>query len=251
MSLTLSATFDEPTGTVALQATSDTDWTYGNYAIVRADANGTATVRTQEDLDFSGGELNVIDSEPALSGWVSYTIVAGAESATDGMLVSTARTWLKFPLMPHLSIELAPLTANYEGTYTPTDRVFNALDREDPIIVFGTFGMRSGSFEIICDSYGDALAIVNAYRVTRVSLLQNPAPAEASMYHAVSELRIEPFAAGTSKWALTGRYTEVSPPVGPVLGTLGWDYNDVGTGYSTFTALVAAFDSFNDLTVGV
>lgn len=250
MTLALTATFDEPTGTVALQATSDTDHTYGNWGIVRSDANGSATVRTQEDLDFSSGELNVIDNEPALAGLVAYTIVAGGETASASIDAHTARTWLKFPIMPHLSIELAALSANYDGSYSPTDNVYQPLDRDDPIIVFGAFGMRSGSFEVLCNDYETALAIVNAYRATRVAMLQVPAPAQASMYHAVSRVSLRPFAPRTTRWLVTGEYLEVARPVGPVLGTLGWSYTDVATDYTTYLDVIAAFDTYNDLTVG-
>lgn len=250
MSLTLTAVFDEPTGTVELQATSDTDHAYGAWDIVRSDANGSATVRTQEGLGFSSGVLNVIDNEPALAGLVSYTIVAAAETAAASIMASTVRTWLKYPIKPHLSIEIGTLSATYEGAYTPEDNVFTPLDRDDPIIVFGAFGLRSGRFEVLCDTYEQALTIVNAYKATRVALLQAPAPSQVSMYHAVRRLALRPFAPLSTRWVISGEYIEVARPVGPVLGTLGWAYTDVAADYTTYLDLIVAFDTYNDVTVG-
>lgn len=250
MSLTLTATFDEATGTVYLNATSGVDHTYGNYTLVRNDATGSAVVRTQEDLDFSSGELDVIDNEPALSGLVTYTMVAAGETAVASIIATTARTWLKFPIMPHLSVELTALSASYEGSLNPSDEVFTPLDRDDPIIVFGAFGTRSGRFEVRCDSYADAMDIIEAYRMTRIALLQVPDPAQASMYHTVRNISLRLLAPRTTQWVVAGQYLETGRPSGPVLGTLGWSYTDVAATYASYDVLQATYATYSDLTIG-
>lgn len=250
MTLTLAATFDADTDTVQIAATSSTDHAWGAYALTRSDANGTAAVRTQESLGFSSGELNLIDHEAALAGLVTYTISAGGETATAAVMPTSDRTWLRFPIMPHLSLILPKLSTNYDGSYEPNDNLFTPLDRDEPIIVFGSFGLREGTFEIMCATHEQALEIVNAYRQTRVAQLLVPDPTTVSMYHTVSRLSVRKYAPLTTTWLIEGRYSEVGRPSGPVLGTLGWSYADVATDHTDYDELISSYATYNDLVVG-
>lgn len=249
MSLTITATFDEPTGSVDLVATSGVDHAAGDYVLTRTDARGTATVRTQAGLGFSGGQLILNDAECALGGLVTYQITAASETATDSLTPETDREWLTFPIFPQLSIE-APKVGGYETSWEPRDVWFDVLDRDDRVPVFGQFGIRQGHFSFLAPDYDTALAVVAAYKRIRVAYLRLPDPPAASMYHTVERLTVRRFRS-TASWLIEGLYREVARPSGDLLGTLGWTFDDITALGQSFDELSVTFPTFNDMTAGV
>lgn len=246
MTLTLSATFDPVTAAVELDAASSVDHAYGDYTLTRTDARGTATVRTLNGYGFTSGHLLVTDGECALGGLVTYQITAGAETATDSVTPEGANEWLTFPLYPNLSRELGPV-GSFETRYEPRDTWHEVIDRDDAVPTFGPFGQRAGTFQILCDTYADAIDIIEAYRKIRIAYLRIPEPAAASMYHAIERATIRKV--GTA-WLLEGTYREMARPAGDLIGTLGWTFDDITALGQTFDELLVTFPTFNDMTAG-
>lgn len=249
MALDITCNFDEATGSVNIIATSDTDHSAGDYVLTRTDASGTATVRTQAGLGFSGGQLILNDAECALGGLVTYQITAGAETATDSLTPATEQAWLTFPIFPQLSVRL-PLVGGYEGAYEPRDQWFTVIDRADPVPVLGPFGLRTGRMNVLAASYEEALDIIAAYRRVRVAYLRLPAPTAASMYHVAERLTVRRYRS-TKNWLVEGIFREVARPAGDLLGTLGWTFDDITALGQTFDELAVTFPTFNEMTVGL
>lgn len=230
------------------------------WSLVRTDANGTRTVRLPDGYTLIGDSgsgtysLNVTDHELALSGLVTYTFVVEGETGgpwerTASFTPSTERKWLTFPILPQYSLEL-PEVGDYGTAWEPRDTILDIIDRDDPLPVFGRFGLRSGTFSILAPDYAAGLAIVTAYKRIRIAMLRVPDPAAVTMYHTVTNLSMRRHAPQAAEWVVEGDYREVASPTGPQMGTLGWAWEDVTALGLTWDELRLTYDTWADLTLG-
>lgn len=95
--------------------------------------------------------------------------------------------------------------------------------------------------------YTSARALVAVYDRGEVVLLRQPDFPGMDMYHIATGTRIEP---DEGHWRVTVDYFETKNPVGPLLGALGWTFDQAATLYPTFAAARVAFPTFNDYTLG-
>lgn len=245
MTLAIDATFHEANGTVELTidgATADA----GDWTLIRTDVNGTVSVRVYADLDLTD-PLTVTDHECALAGPITYTVTADAETATASVTPVTTRTWLSFPIYPNYNIALL-LGAAFEALYAPAHTVHEPLDRDDPVVVDGVFGLSAGRFEILTDTQADAAAIVAAYRRIRLAQLRVGATGQ-SLYHKVRGLGIVSVGRSAQR-IVRGEFIEVGRPAGALVGTLGWTYGDTTALGLTYATAGEVFPTYADRTAG-
>lgn len=244
MTLAISATFDDDTGSVELTLTGATA-VAGEWTVTRTDANGSATVRVYADLDLTNPTV-ISDYECALAGSLAYTATAGVETASTSLSVESTHAWLGFPIYPNYNIPLV-LGSDFEKAYAPALTVHAPLDRDDPVVIDGRFGFAAGRLSILVDDDVEANAIVAAYRRVRTAHLR---AGTRSVYHKARALGIAGAAARSAQCIVRGEYIEVARPIGDLVGSLGWTFGDTTALGVTFASVADVFPTFADRTAG-
>lgn len=221
-------------------------------SLTRSDSNGTGPVRLFEDQDLLEGTLIVSDYEAALNGFVSYTAVVdipGGSQETATALVENMGALLPViapATMPQYR-QTVPLITGYESQRQSATTVHEVVGRADPLVVLGPLRTRQGQLEMFATDYTAARALVAVYDRGEVVLLRQPDFPGLDMYHVSIATRIAP---DVNRWRVSVDYVETKNPVGPLLGSLGWTFDQAATSYSTFASARAAFPTFNDYTLG-
>ncbi|GAA4627264.1 hypothetical protein [Cellulomonas oligotrophica] len=230
--------------------------TYELRSLTRADVNGRAAVRRLAGQDIEGGSLIVSDYEPALTGLVVYeALVRDTDAGTDE-LVSASVDLTGMLSVPVLAPATLPqhgrrplmVTNVYEASRRSLATVHEVVGRPDPLVTLGRLRTREGSFEVLVRDYPSAVELLQVYERGEVVLLRDPTVPGVDMYHVVAgRLRLSP---SGRRWVLQVDYVEVARPTGPLLGGLGWTFDEAFEQLASFDVARAAFPSFNDYTVG-
>lgn len=221
-------------------------------SLTRSDDNGTASVRLFEGQGLSGGLLVANDYEASLVGLVTYTAVVATngnqqETATAAFTdLGTQRAVLAPSTMPQY-LQMPRLITGFEGTRTSRTTVHEVVNREDPLVILGPLGTRRGNLDIYVDEYALGRALEDVYARGEIVLLRQPFDRGLDMYHVAQSTSL---GRDQTAWRLSVTYVETKAPTGPLLGSLGWTFDQAATSYPTFAAARTAFPTFNQYTTG-
>jgi hypothetical protein len=242
VSLTLTATPDPSSGTVALQLTSPADV----LTLTRSDVNGTRPVRVPAGTIPGSGTLTITDYEPALTGQIQYR----ATTATD----PEASAWVTLggglprfvmPSIPLYSVEVDTVYA-YSAPRATRGTVHEVVGRADPIIVAGRMGTRRGTLGIVCDDHGDVLRLTSMMERGQTVLYRQSDNPGMDMYF--YPLGVAP-APSSGKWELSVDYVELAYPSGPVQSDPSWTFGKLARTATTFAKVSTDYADFNALTL--
>jgi hypothetical protein len=222
--------------------------------IMRADVNGTRTVRTLTGLLPSTAPVfDVDDFEYALSGTVVYTAYrnTGAAAATvtlvSGQFPHTLI--LTVPLYPSDGIVLAdgsldPKAVTFATTWDSTRNarttVHEVIGRPDPIAVLRAAALQAGTITFVCPDYLTAEQLAEQLALPRVFMLRQADVPGLGLYFVVTTLGLtntEP----APHWQLSVQFAEVSWPNGGYLPITVWTYAQLAATYPDYNALATAF----------
>lgn len=244
---TFTATWEASTASVLIEITP----TSSVSAILRSDANGVAAVRTLTGTLPSASAIVTRDAECA-NGSVTYTVVDAGSGAEETVTVPLAGPRLACVVLPETLVTPTLVTGYTEARESATNLHW-VIGREDPVPSLGPLRKRQGELEIWCEDYAAAQQVVSVYGVAEVVMLRQVAHPGLDMYHvAVGSVRVDVRDEITAprRWQVTVPYAEVAIPSDDLRGTLGWDWTDVATTYSSWYELAAAWDDWADFTAG-
>lgn len=222
--------------------------------IVRADRNGTRPVRlAQSDRIDATGALTVDDHEAATAGLVTYRLTDPAGVSVSASI--TRATWrapvILNPFMPSSRVELAQVLgmdhqreAGGAVTYDVTD-AFPAAS--------GTLRARTGSLDVYCRSYADAVALEQLAEAAPVLFYRQADYPGADRYMAVRGTRVA-FLHHTPdgpRWRVTLEHTETRHPSGYRYAGQAWTYAALAESGLTYAGLPVAYDTYATLAAGV
>lgn len=221
--------------------------------LVRSDANGAASVRLLEGQGIDSGALVVVDYEAALIGPVVYTFTdtAGNVTTASTTLEGLGRSYVTVPVLPGYSVPVE-LVTEYRDAATAQATVHRIIGRRDPVVTLGPVHLREGTVQFYADDYAAAAAIRDAYDRGVVVMLRQPDYAGLDLYHTSTRVAVEVASEPTTprRWLVTVDFIGTARPAGPLLGTLGWSFDDVTATYPDFDTVRASFATFADLAVG-
>lgn len=221
-------------------------------SILRNDANGTAPVRTLDGYLPTDSNVILVDYEPALVGPITYTVtIDGTDYTATTSLAGNTKPWLFVPIYPQLSVQV-PLVTGYDATRASQSTIHEIVGRQDPLVTIGRLAKRRGRLSVFCPDHATAMGVVEVYSLGQVVMLRQATHSGMDMYHVATDVAVSPLTVdgGGSRWQVSVSFVEVQRPTGPLLGALGWTFDDVATGYASFNTLVAEFETFDDLTLG-
>lgn len=227
----------------------------GEYvsSIYRTDVNGTAQVRTLLGVLPSDPDdlVNVYDQEAALAGEVSYEITSSVTVYTVAATMEGAQPWLTVVLDPKQA-SAVPLVLNYNGGRQASSTVHEIVGRTDPLVTLGVLRTRQGMLEFWCPDHATVRTLERLYAKNMVMLLREPLHPGMDLYHVPTGTDISPLSieGRLTRWGLRVNYIEVKRPSGNVLGTLGWDYDDVAASYPDYASLLAVYEDYEGLEIG-
>lgn len=240
---TLTATPLPDLAAVRLEASSATP---GDPVLTRTDINGTAPVRLRAGQGMADGTLVVVDYEAALAGLVVYELVH------DGRYRASVRldldeTRLAVAVSPNVSA-VVPLVEGLTAGWGSTATLHVVQDRETPVVTTGFLSTRVGQLRMVALEYATAAGIALVYRTGATVLLRQPHHAGLDLYHVVSpggRVSLDHDEAGA--WIVSVDFTEVARPLDPLLGDLGWGFDDVALTFDDFDAVRDSFRDFDEL----
>lgn len=221
--------------------------TPGTPTITRTDNNGTHPVRLRAGQALTDGALTVTDYEAALSGLVVYELVHdGRYRASVRLDVTDTR--LALAVSPNVSA-IVPLVVGFAAGWSSTSTLHQVDGRSTPVVTGGSLSTRSGQLRVVAASYAQAVEVALVYRSGGVVLLRQPDYPGLDLYHVVTpgqrvELDVDPEA---RVWTVTVGFTEVARPLDPLLGDLGWSFDDVALAFPDFDAVRDAYLDFDEL----
>lgn len=251
MALAIVVTPQPSTASVLIQITGAAA---GPVVITRADVNGSGPVRLRAGQVPIAGALTITDYEPALLGALTYDVVA-----TGGAVATAATTLAGLVTRPQIggvqlpALEFDPeLVTGYEGSRESGSTVLRILGRSDPVVVLAPTRTREGSLDVWCRNYADAHDLELALAQARILMLRQPTYPGLDMYFNASSIAVSPLASTRDgyRWQVTCDFVELRNPSLPLLGAVGWTFDDVAA-YASFATVRATFDDFDALLVGV
>lgn len=243
----------------------------GAVTVQRTDRNGSHYVRqTSGAAPDTSGNITIIDEEFALDPGggdvgVLYIVRDNAGNLASVGLVNYDNTgtftWLANVLEPVGYLDQRATIARvdtYDAQYTYSEdstTTITVLGRADPISVSrvdDAWSLRAGQLVLWAGSYSDALTIVAAYQVGRVSLLRFCAFEPSDLYHVANTVKINHVTQHEAgwEWSVTVDYLEVGWPAGDLQGLTGWGYDDVLATYLAYYNLTIPFATYADLLAG-
>lgn len=226
-----------------------TDAPEGAVTISRTDINGTGTVRLYAGQEPISGDLTATDYEPALNGTITYSVTDASGAITSQTMTSLGVIvpWLGVPVLPGFNTPLL-LVLDYTASRGTTTTLHTIVDRADQVAVIGRLLGRVGRFRVRALNHGHAQAIVDLYNRGEIVQLRQPDHDRLDLTHVATRVEYvhDP---ERREWWVDIDYTEIAAPVGPLLGSLGWTFEDVAV-YGTFDAVRRDFATFADLLVG-
>lgn len=244
---TFTATWEASTGSVLLEITP----TSSVSAILRSDANGVASVRTLTGTLPSASAIVTRDAECA-NGSVTYTVVDAGSGAEETLTVPITGPRLGCVVLPE-TLVTPTLVTGYTEQRESSTTVHWIIGRDDPIVSLGPLRKRTGDLTVWCEDYATAREVVAVYAPAEVVMLRQATHVGMDMYHvATGAVRVDIEDANTSprRWKVTVPYAEVAIPSDDLRGTIGWDWTDVATTYSSWYEVAAAWTSWADFTAG-
>lgn len=246
---TLSATWEASSGAVLLEVSPTATVT----GILRSDANGSLVpVRTAQDALPSSGSLVVRDFEAA-QGLVVYRVIDGGAGASASLSVDLGpQARLSAVVLPQ-RLAVLELVTGYEAGRTAATTIHEVIDRDDPVPSLGPLRSRRGTMDVFCVDYAAALAVVAVYDTAEVVFLRQPFYAGLDMYHVADgavSVRALIGEGSRDRWQVTIPFVEVRRPADPVRGSIGWTYEMLRSTVASYAAVIEAFETYADLTVG-
>lgn len=223
-------------------------------AVLRSDANGARAVRTQAGRLPASAPFVMEDSEAALTGPISYTVIetTGWGSPASGV------TALDLPASVfEVTMAMAPvlsatphLVTGYTASRTSHTTLHEVIGRADPVASVGPLGTRTGTLTLFCTGYDAARVVERVYSRSQVVLLRQAAYAGMDMYHVTTQVTMEPESIETDRWRVSVDYTEVAYPPGDQIGTLGWSIDDLTATGLRVSGVPLVYPTVADLTLG-
>jgi hypothetical protein len=249
---TFTATADDSTGAVTLSIVQTSSVT----AITRSNGNGVAGVRAaagQVPTPTTG--TTIITDFEAGEGLNTYTAYVPNEGGGVTQLAASATLTLPSPMLlvpiaPNYSEFLESVT-DYSAGRESNSTVHTIIGRSDPIVVLGKLGTRRGTLELWAASLTEAARLVRVFdRGETVMLKQTVAGMD--MYFTALTVDVGPYtpAGEATRYKVTVSYQEVALPFGNLAGAFGWTFDALATAFPSFDAVLAAYSTFDDLTIG-
>ena len=223
--------------------------------IMRADANGTRTVRTLTGLlPSAAAVLDVDDFEYALAGTeVVYTAYRDTDAVAATVTMPTGVTphvvILAAPLYPSDGVVLADgsldpaaitFAITWDSTRTGRTTLHDILGRPDPIAVLRAAALQAGTITLICPDYATVKDLGAHLSNPRVFMLRQADVPGLDMYFVVTGLN--PSNLDTAPhWQLLVNFAEVAWPNGGYVPVAVWTYADLASSYPDYNAVASQF----------
>jgi hypothetical protein len=227
--------------------------------VMRADVNGTRTLRTQTgQLPSTGASLDFYDYEAALNGAVTYTAysVANAVIATASVTAAGPAHVLIIacPLYPTDGVVLAPgdelsgitFATTWGSTRAGRTTLHAVIGRTDPAAVLHAVASRAGDLLLICPDHPTCKEIESQLSLARTFMLRQSDVPGLDAYFVVTSLAARNHDS-TARWELTVSMAEVAWPVGSFVPSSVWTYADLLAGYGDYNAVAAGFANYATL----
>lgn len=225
-------------------------WSDDNVSLTRTDANGVQTVRLLSGQALSNGSLVVTDHEAALVGDVTYTFRSGTNAlASVTTSLAGAATTLAPSVFPQFGITDVFVTG-YDAQRESGTRVHEVIGRSDPVARIGAMKTRRGTLSVWCEDYAGTQSVLDVYARGEVVLLRQPNHAGLDLYHVTTGVRQGAYDSEFKRWRLDVDFIEVASPLGPLLGTVGWTWDNVAQTFATWDDAQAFFATWNELQIG-
>ena len=246
---TFTATPDTATGAVNLVITQ----TKPVRSITRANGYGSASVRpAQGQLPSAATGTTLIPDYEGAHGVNSYTLYhTDGTTEIASATLTVDKPWLLVPIAPNYSEQVETIT-DYSAGRETFSTAHQIIGRPDPIVNFGKLGTRKGTLDIFTASLEDAARVTRVFDRGEAVLLKQTVPG-MDMYLAATSLDLAPYSVqgeADTRWKLSVGYLEILRPAGNLAGALGWTFDALALAYPSFDAQLAAFASFDDLTLG-
>lgn len=240
--------------------------------MTRTDANGSHPVRLPANAAVdSSGALDVTDSEPALTGEVTYLVRDAAgytATATTASLPPGTRIYsgpagvllTSVGLTTVLPVELLEAYSDSRQYQQLTIDPKAVIGRQDfTAVILDDYGWsnRQGrlTFRLRTETAWDATeAVADLYTRGRVVLLRQTEYDGMDLYHVgkiVSREHVLAQPSGHWIWTMTVDYIEVGFPAGELVGVESWTWAKLPGAYPYWYNVTAAFPSWNALRTGV
>lgn len=215
----------------------------------------SAYVQTLLDQPYFDG--NTPDTAEVEYAWTGTAHLSASTRTTHVTTVLTSanltveQPWLMVPIAPNYSEQAKSIT-DYSAGRASNNTVHRIIGRSDPIVVLGRLGSRTGTLEIFTESVAAANNLVRVFDRGEVVMLKQPVDG-IDMYFSADDLEVSPYSvegAEETRYKFTVRYTEVKRPTGNLAGALGWNFDALAAAYPSFTAILADYATFDELTVG-
>jgi hypothetical protein len=234
---------------VRLTITTDT----ALVSLVRADANGTATVRTRGDdvlgiIPPAGTNIVTLDYE-ASQGTVIYTATdtAGAAHQASVQFV-LLQPWIFVPVMPNYSTALQTVTG-YNAQVPGRSTVHEPLGKTSPTVVIRAMATKRGTLGLWAGTHEAAQGILDTLSRGEVLMLRQAEHRGMDMYFIALDADLDTLtvAGAETLWGVSVRYIQVSRPIGNLATALGWDFTTVAASAGSFAELRTRYATFEDL----
>ncbi|MDO5876498.1 hypothetical protein FV140_14630 [Paenarthrobacter ureafaciens] len=203
---------------------------------------------------FDGSTPDTSDIDYAWSGTAhlsTSTKTTHITTVSTSANLTLAKPWLMVPIAPNFSETVESIT-DYSSGRASNSTVHRIIGRADPIVVQGKLGTRTGTLEIWTDSVASARNLERVFDRGETVMLKQPVDG-IDMYFTADDLEVSPYSVEgvqETRYKFTVRFTEVKRPTGNLSGALGWNFDALAAGYGSFSAILAVYPTFDDLTIG-
>lgn len=230
--------------------------------VMRADVNGTHTVRAQAgQLPSTVTSLDLFDYEYALASGrkVTYTAYSTANAVLASVSFTTGDPGhiliIGCPLYPTNGVVLAPgdtltnvsFAVSWSTTRTSLSTLHTVIGRSDPVPVLHTAATRAGTVTLICPDHATCERIEAQLSLAQVFQLRQTDVAGLDAYFVVTSLAASNVDLSL-RWQLVVGLVEVAWPVGSFVPTSVWTYADLlAAGYGDYNGVAASFENYATL----
>ncbi|AOY71026.1 hypothetical protein ARZXY2_1473 [Arthrobacter sp. ZXY-2] len=203
---------------------------------------------------WDGNTANTSDIEYAWTGTANasrQTRTRHITTVSTSANLQLTKPWLMVPIAPNFS-ETAESITDYSSGRASNSTVHRIIGRADPIVVQGKLGTRTGTLEIWTDSVASANKLARVFDRGEVVMLKQPVDG-IDMYFTADDLEVSPYSvegAAETRYRFRVAFTEVKRPTGNLSGALGWNFDELAATYGSFSAILADYQTFDDLTIG-
>ena len=221
----------------------------GDVVVVTRTALGVEeTVRGGILAETSGGYWIAVDDECPLGTQVTYTVYDPELQvlATASVVLAVARTWLKVPGEPSLSLPVTIGDHDRTDSYSTPTGAFSVVGSPYPLTISGTMSARVTEVVLVTLGRTEAAHLARALRSAPVILLETPTGhALARGYFSVSGVSRKQHSRtngdDVSEWGIP--LVEVATPSG-VSALGGRQWSDIVETFETWQAVVDTYDSW-------